>query len=529
MKRPVLPAPWWQHAVFYQIYPRSFADANHDGVGDLAGIRQRLDYLQWLGVDALWISPFFPSPMEDFGYDISDYCDVDPVFGSLEEFDRLLAEAHQRDIRIVLDLVPNHTSSAHPWFQESRRSRSSDKRDWYIWHPGKSNGEPPNNWQCMTGGSAWTWDAETEEFYLHSFLPCQPDLNWRHPEVRAAMDDVLRFWLDRGVDGFRIDMIDFLVKDAQLRDDPPNPNYEPSPDWPWYTSWYALDHRFSRDQPEVHEILRDMRRILDSYGDRCAIGEMDMFPVLEYQLAYYGADDELHLPFNFGLISHPFGPAILREFIRSYDQAVLAVGWPNYTLGNHDVSRLVSRLGRDRARMAALLLLTLRGTPFLYNGEELGLEDVAVPADRVVDPWEKRSPGAGRDMARTPLPWSREINGGFSSAEPWLQIGEINATCDVHTQFNNPESMLNFYRRLLTFRRESPALRSGDFHMLEAGADDYLLFERRAEGECLLVALNFGPKTHQLSLPPGAVTVFTSDSSGEGVLGPFEGKIFRAE
>jgi alpha-glucosidase len=354
------PAPWWQHAVFYQIYPRSFADANGDGVGDLEGIRQRLDYLHWLGVDAVWISPFFPSPMEDFGYDITDYCDVDPLFGTLNDFDRLLAEAHDREIRVVLDLVPNHTSIEHPWFKESRRSRSSSKRDWYIWHPGKSNGEPPNNWECVTGGSAWSWDFETGEFYLHSFLPRQPDLYWRQPDVREAMFNVLRFWLDRGVDGFRIDMIDFLVKDAQLRDDPPNPHYEPSPNRPWYTSWYALEHRYSRDQPEVHEILRQMRSVLDAYRDRCAIGEMDFFPVLEYQLAYYGANDELHLPFNFGLISYPFRPTSLREFIRNYDQAVFDVGWPNYTLGNHDLSRLASRLGPHRAKMAAIFLLTLR-------------------------------------------------------------------------------------------------------------------------------------------------------------------------
>jgi alpha-glucosidase len=384
MKRPTPPLPWWQQAVFYQIYPRSFADSNNDGVGDLTGIRQQLDYLQWLGVDALWISPFFPSPMEDFGYDIVDYCDVDPVFGSLTDFDRLLAESHERGIRIVLDFVPNHTSTEHPWFKESRSSRSHPKRDWYIWRPGQPRGGPPNNWQCYTGGSAWQWDAETEEFYLFSHLPCQPDLNWRNPAVQQEMFNVLRFWLDRGVDGFRIDMIDFLVKDVEFRDDPPSPNYEPSADRPWYTSWYALDHRFSRDQPEVHDILRQMRRILDAYGDRCAIGEMDMFPILEYQLAYYGKNDEVHLPFNFGLISHPFRPSVLREFIRGYDQTVFAIGWPNYTLGNHDVWRLTSRLGHCRAKMAALLLLTLRGTPFIYNGEELGLENVMIPADRTL-------------------------------------------------------------------------------------------------------------------------------------------------
>jgi alpha-glucosidase len=523
---PLIP-PWWHSAVFYQIYPRSFADSNHDGVGDLEGIRQRLDYLQWLGIDALWISPFYPSPMEDFGYDIANYCDVDPVFGSLSDFDRLLTQCHEREIRLVLDFVPNHTSIEHPWFQESRRSRSSCKRDWYVWHSGKSNGEPPNNWQCYTGGSAWGWDAGTKQYYLFSHLPCQPDLNWRNPAVRQAMFDVLRFWLDRGVDGFRIDMIDFLVKDAQLRSDPPNPNYEPPADRPWYTSWYSLDHQFSKDQPEVHDILREVRRILDGYGDRCVIGEMDMFPVLEYQVAYYGANDEVHLPFNFGLISHPFRPSILREFIRSYDETVFAIGWPNYTLGNHDVSRLASRIGRLSLKMAAMLLLTLRGTPFIYNGEELGLENGVIPAARVLDPWAKRYPEAGRDVARTPIPWEPAPIGGFSSVEPWLPVGAANAERNVRTQIKDPESILNFYRRLLRFRRETPALQSGNFRMLDAGADDYLLFERRTDRESLLIALNFGSGTHRLVLPTSTEIVFHSSLSGQEVLGPFEGKILR--
>ena len=356
---------WWKRGIIYQIYPRSFQDQNGDGVGDLAGIARRLDYLSWLGVDAIWISPIYPSPMADFGYDVADYCDVDPLFGSLADFDDLVRAAHARGLKVILDFVPNHTSDRHPWFLESRSSRASPKRDWYIWRDGR-NGGPPNNWVSQFGGSAWTYDPGTGQHYLHSFLREQPDLNWRNPDVRAAMLDVLTFWLDRGVDGFRVDVIWLLIKDEALRDNPENPGWQPS-----QATINRLLQVHNADQPDVHDVIRDMRSLLDRYDERLLIGEI--YLPLERLVAYYGKDlSGAHLPFNFQLILTAWKADAIARLIDEYENALPPGGWPNWVLGNHDQPRIAARVGEAQARVAAMLLLTLRGTPTMYYGDEIG-------------------------------------------------------------------------------------------------------------------------------------------------------------
>ena len=391
---------WWKHGVVYQIYPRSFQDTDGDGVGDLKGISERLEYLEWLGVDAIWISPIYPSPMADFGYDVSDYCNIDPLFGSLEAFDRLVAAARARKIKVILDFVPNHTSERHPWFLESRASRINPKRDWYIWRDGKPDGSPPNNWLSQFGGSAWTREARTGQYYLHSFLPEQPDLNWRNPAVRTAMYDVLRFWLDRGVDGFRVDVIWLLIKDAALRDNPPNPNYRPTE---------AGIHRFlqvySADQPETHEVVAEMRSVLDQFDERVLIGEI--YLPIERLVTYYGQDLRgAQLPFNFQLLHTTWTAAAISKLVTDYEAALPPGGWPNWVLGNHDQPRIAARVGEAQARIAAMLLLTLRGTPTMYYGDELGIGRVAIPHEAVKDAWEKKRAGSG--------PRSRSLAHAFS-------------------------------------------------------------------------------------------------------------------
>ncbi|MCI0397708.1 MAG: alpha-amylase [Chloroflexi bacterium] len=413
---------WWQRGVVYQIYPRSFQDTTADGVGDLQGILDRLDYLngtpESLGIDAIWISPFYPSPMADFGYDVADYCDVDPLFGDLDTFDRLVAEAHRRDIKIIIDYVPNHTSDQHAWFVESRRSRHNPKRDWYIWQDPKPDGSPPNNWGSFFGGPAWTFDEETGQYYLHQFVKEQPELNWRNPEVRQAMMDALRFWLDRGVDGFRMDVVGLLIKDEQLRDNPPNPNA--SPDLPPNAIFHRQLQVYNMDRDEVHEIIRDFRRLLDEYNDRCAIGEL--WYELPRWIRYYGENGEgLHLPFNFRLMQQPWQAQAMRRSVDELEAALPGFAWPNYVLGNHDIRRLVSRFGSQaQARVAAMLLLTLRGTPTLYYGDELGMENGVIPPEKIQDPQGiNLGPEWTRDVARTPMQWD--------SGHTWLSPAKITA------------------------------------------------------------------------------------------------------
>jgi alpha-glucosidase len=486
---------WWKHGIIYQIYPRSFQDQDGDGVGDLKGIIRRLDYLVWLGVDAVWISPIYPSPMADFGYDVADYCDIDPLFGSLADFDALVRDAHARGLKVILDFVPNHTSDRHPWFRESRASRCSPKRDWYVWRDGR-NGGPPNNWVSQFGGPAWTCDAATGQYYLHSFLRQQPDLDWRNPEVRAAMLDVLRFWLDRGVDGFRVDVIRLLIKDAGLRDNPDNPSYQPG---------QPEIHRFlpvhNADQPEVHAVIREMRAVLDRYDERVLIGEI--YLPLERLVAYYGEDlSGAHLPLNFQLILTAWNAREIARLIEEYENALPAGGWPNWVLGNHDQPRIAARVGEAQARVAAMLLLTLRGTPTMYYGDELGFGRVTIAPEAMRDPWERNEPGLGvsRDPSRTPFHWDGSRHGGFTTGQPWLPLDPGYPDRNVERLRHDPTSILTLYRWLIALRRQHRALRYGDFRLV-AVAGDVLAYERRLRGERLLVALNFGHTPHPVPLP----------------------------
>ena len=388
------PLAWWKQGGIYQLVVPSFQDSNGDGVGDLPGIIERLDYLQWLGVRGIWLSPFYPSPLKDMGYDVMDYKDVHPRYGTLDDFDRLVDEAHRRDLNIVLDWVANHTSDQHPWFQESRSSRDNPKRDWYLWHDPKPDGSPPNNWISIFGGSVWQWDETTEQYYMHTFLPSQVDLNWRHPDVQREMLDVLRFWLDRGVDGFRIDATSLMVKDAQFRDNPPNPDYRPEHDLPDT----QLLPKHTRNQPLVHEILAKCRQVVASYGeDRLLAGELYLRP--EELIPYYGSHErpELHLPFNLLLPWSPWTKEGLSELIGRYEQHVPADGWSTWTVNTHDCARFASRVSREQSRVAAMLLYTLPGTPTHYYGEELGMAGQEIPAE---PPWTRR--GVGQAAIATP-------------------------------------------------------------------------------------------------------------------------------
>jgi alpha-glucosidase len=515
---------WWKSAVIYQIYPRSYQDSDGDGIGDLKGIAARLDHLVDLGVDALWLSPIFPSPQADFGYDVADYVDVDPRFGTLADLDALVAQCHARGLKLLLDLVPNHSSDRHPWFVESRSSRESPKRDWYIWRDSAPGGGPPNNWISDFGGSAWEWDEASGQYYYHAFLKEQPDLNWRDPALRAAMMDVLRFWFDRGIDGFRIDVLWHMVKDAAFRDNLPNPDWRPGmPDMA------RVLQTHSTDQEEVHAIAAEMRAIADDYGaegqDRLLIGEIYL-PV-ERLVRYYGVDAPgVHLPFNFQLVESPWDAATVREAIARYEAALPPGAWPNWVLGNHDRPRIASRVGERQARVAAMLLLTLRGTPTLYYGDELGLADVPIPADRVQDPRELREPGLGlgRDPVRTPMPWDGTPNGGFTTGEPWLPLNADVATRNVAAE----PPMLSLHRRLLALRRAHPALVAGRLTMLDTRGD-VVAYERVHEGERILVALNLGAVPQDFVSPPGdwCPLLSTIEQASVAGLAPDEGSVFR--
>lgn len=488
---------WWQTSIIYQIYPRSFQDSNGDGVGDLPGILQRLDYVQSLNVGAIWLSPIYPSPMHDFGYDVSDYCAIHPLFGTLNDFDRLLAEVHARGMKLILDLVPNHTSDEHPWFVESRSSRDNPKRNWYIWRDPAPDGGPPNNWLSFFGGPAWTYDERTGQYYLHQFVKQQPELNYRNPEVLEAMLDQMRFWLDRGVDGFRVDVIWLLIKDALFRDEPPNP------EWDGVNPHNSLLHIYTQNQPEVHEVIRRMRRLLDEYDDRMMVGEI--YLPNQDLMTYYGANlDECHLPFNFQLILAPWEAQTVRRLVDQYEADLPPGGWPNWVFGNHDQHRLATRVGPAQARVANMLLLTLRGTPTCYYGDEIGMEDVPIPPELVQDPPAVNQPEiahiVGRDPERTPMQWDDSPNAGFTAAgvQPWLPLSADYAERNVAVQSRDPKSMLSFFRALTALRQSTPALMVGDYASVDTGVDNIFAYTRTYGEERLLIVLNFANTTHRL-------------------------------
>lgn len=498
---------WWQTGVIYQVYPRSFQDSNGDGVGDLKGIIKRLDYLQWLGITAVWLSPIYPSPMADFGYDISDYVGIHPLFGTMEDFDELLKEVHGRGMKLLLDLVPNHTSNQHPWFLESRSSKDNTKRNWYIWHDAKPDGSPPNNWLSVFGGPAWEWDKTTQQYYYHAFLKEQPDLNWRNPEVQEAMFNVMRFWLNKGVDGFRVDVMWHMIKDEKLRDEPINVDYQPH-----MATYEQLLHVYSTDQPEVHDIVRKMRGVLDEYNERMMIGEVYL-PVHKL-IGYYGVNNTgAHLPFNFQLVSLPWDARQIAAAVDEYEGALPANSWPNWVLGNHDQPRITSRVGLQQARVAAMLLLTLRGTPTIYYGDEIGMLDVAIPFGEVQDPQGLNMPdkNLSRDPARTPMQWDSSDNAGFTTGKPWLRIYRSYRRLNVEKERENSYSMLCLYKRLIELRQKEPALMVGTYKPVYADHQMMAYIREHNGGAKFLIVLN-------LSNRPAYFTPKSFDFNGKVVL-----------
>ena len=522
-------ALWWQKGLIYQIYPLSFMDSNGDGSGDLRGIISRLDYCRWLGADAVWLSPIYPSPMVDFGYDISDFTEIHPLFGSLGDFDALISEAHRLGLKVLLDYVPNHSSDQHFWFLESRSARNNPFRDWYIWRDPAPGGGPPNNWLSAFGGSAWEWDENSGQYYLHSYLKEQPDLNWRNPALQKSMLDVLRFWLDRGVNGFRVDSIAHLMKDPEFRDNPLNLTWDPAAG-PYFR--YLPVH--SRDHPDTAAVLRRMRRVVDQYEDCVIIGEA--YLSLERIVAYYGAG--VHLPFNFALITSPWTAREVHRAIGIYESLLGPDHWPNWVLGNHDRHRIATRVGRAQARVAAMLLLTLRGTPTLYYGDEIGMQDVPIPAELVKDPWELNVPslGLGRDPERSPMQWDSSYHGGFSTATPWLPVASDFQRFNVAVESQESDSVLSLYRRLIALRAEQPALHSGAYGKVLC--DDHVLaYSRRSRSENFLIVLNFTgePRTFEHAGLRGRINLTTGiDRNSEPVaerlqLRPNEGVILSLE
>jgi alpha-glucosidase len=506
--------PWWQRGAIYQLLVPSFLDTDGDGLGDLDGVTARLDYLEWLGVNAVWLSPCYPSPLKELGYDVSDYRNVEPKFGSLKAFDRLLDEAHQRGLRVILDWVGNHTSAQHTWFRESRSSRSSARRNWYLWRDARADGSPPTNWVSVFGGSAWQWDAATSQYYLHTFLDSQPDLNWREPQVRAAMLDALKFWLDRGVDGFRLDAAPLFFKDPEWRDNPVNPDYRPG-DLPDSTQ---LPIR-TRNQPGLHELFAELRSLIDGYsGDRVLLGEFYV-PFAELATFYGERAPELHLPLNLSLTWSKWEADTIGATIADYQAHVAGRGWPTTTLDTHDQPRIVARAGIEQARAAAMLLLTQRGTPTIYYGDEIGMRGVEIPPEQAVDPQGRRT-GRNRDPQRTPMQWSADTYAGFSKVEPWLPVGVDRATANVSAQSHDAGSLLTLTRRLLELRTREAVLQHGAQEPREASSG-LVAYCRAADRRRLLVVLNLAHASASYALRgEGAGNVLLStflDREGECV------------
>jgi alpha-glucosidase len=516
MSRPeVRSTPWWREAVIYQIYPLSFADSDGDGYGDLAGITERLDYLSGsLGVDAIWLSPFYKSPMRDWGYDVSDHTDVDPIFGDLGDAIALIERAHDLGMKVVVDYVLNHTSDQHPWFQDSKSSREAPKRDWYVWRDGRDGG-PPNNWVSIFGGPAWTFDETTGQWYRHTFLATQPDLDWRNAEVVEAMMDVARFWLDLGVDGFRVDAAHHMMKDPRERDNPPAP---PDHQAPWksmgeYDDWL---HLYDGGHPDVHAAHRRFRSVVDAYErDALTVGEIHIFDLPEWA-TYYGEElDEFSMPFNFHLMAADWDVPSVRAIVETVLWNMPEGAWTNWTMGNHDEMRLASRLPDGHERIAATLILTLPGTPFLYYGDELGMRETVLGGQASKDPWGLNVEGLSRDGARTPMQWSSEPNAGFTrpDAVPWLPVSPNHLEVNVRSELADEGSLLNMYRRLLALRKRSAALRLGSFHSDGSSTDDVFVYRREHEGETSTIAANFSDEERTVGVGTGSV-VFSSHDPG---------------
>lgn len=478
---------WWHKGVVYQVYPRSFKDSDGDGVGDLRGIIEKLDYLKQLGINAVWVSPIYPSPMADFGYDVSDYTGIHPLFGNMDDFDELLREVHRREMKLILDFVPNHSSNEHPWFLKSGSSRENPKRDWYIWKDPAPNGGPPNNWMSVFGGSAWEMDEKTGQYYYHAFLKEQPDLNWRNPEVQKAMFDAMRFWLKKGVDGFRVDVMWHMIKDEHFRDNPPNPEYNEK-----MSSFNKVIPAYSTDQDEVHDIVEKMRDVIEEFDERLLIGEI--YLPISNLVKYYGHENNgAHLPFNFQLLEIPWDAEKINATINEYEGALPENGWPNWVLGNHDKSRIATRVGKEQAGVAAMLLFTLRGTPTVYYGDELGMEDVDIPKEQIKDPQALNEPGVGksRDPQRTPMQWDDSKNAGFTKGDPWLPLSPHYEEQNVKKQWDKEESMLKFHRKLLQIRAAESALHIGDYVPVFTNKD-LLSYIREYENRKFLIVLNLG-------------------------------------
>ena len=509
-------APWWRGAVTYQIYPRSFMDTNGDGVGDLPGIIDKLDYVASLGVDAIWIAPFFRSPMADFGYDIADYREVDPLFGSNDDFDRLLAKAHSLGIKVMIDQVLSHTSAEHAWFKESRESRDNPKADWYVWADAREDGTPPNNWLSLFGGCAWQWEPRRGQYYLHNFLTSQPDLNFHHPDVRRAVLDAVKFWLDKGVDGLRLDAINFCFHDLELRDNPPKPEDKRvgrgfSPDNPYAFQY----HYYNNTRPENLAFLEDLRALMDQYRDVAAIGEISSEDSLA-TTAEYTTGHRLHMGYSFELLTDDFSAAYIRGTVQNLEAQMLE-GWPCWAISNHDVSRVLTRWGNGDAspRLANLLsamVCSLRGSVCVYQGEELGLTEADVPFESLQDPygitfWPTFK---GRDGCRTPMPWNGGINAGFSVGEPWLPVPAEHRALAVSLQETAGDSALSGFRAFMAWRKTQPALRWGSIRFIDT-PEPVLAFTRQHGDETMLVAFNLSKQAVSLALP------------GVGAAAPIEG------
>ncbi|MBS1302372.1 alpha-amylase family glycosyl hydrolase [Loktanella sp. SALINAS62] len=507
---------WWQRGIIYQVYPRSFQDSDGDGIGDLQGIIQRLDYIKALGADIVWISPIFPSPMKDFGYDISDYRGIDPMFGTHRDFDALIAAAHTRGLKVLLDFVPSHTSDQHPWFVDSRSSRDHPKRDWYIWRDAQPDGSPPTNWISEFGPTTWAWDETTGQYYLHIFLASQPSLNWRNPQVQAEMLDTMRFWYQRGVDGFRVDAITHAAPDVARGDHPENPDWHDG-----MNPSQRLLKAHSKNQPFNFDIVRMMRRVTEEFPGRLLLGETD--GTLAEVTRYYGADmDGFQLPFNFALLDVEWTVPVLVRTIENYVAALPRDGWPTWVIGNHDCIRIASRVGHDRARLAMTLLLCLRGTPTIYQGDELGIENADIPADKVQDPWEIQVPGKGlgRDPVRTPMPWDASNGAGFTTGTPWLPVA---VPRDGPVSLQGPGSVVDYVLQLIALRQGTDALLRGAYRTVTA-TDDVLIFARDGADQTILIALNFSDHTQ----PAPSGDTLLSSHDGTGPLAPHEARILRA-